>query len=628
MGRIIGIDLGTTNSLATVWRDGRAELIPNVLGSYLTPSVVSIEKTGKHAPETVYVGETARQRLVTNPADTAAVFKRFMGCDKVYQLAGKNYRPEELSAFVLRALKEDAEQYLGESIDEAVISVPAYFNDMARNATRNAGRLAGLKVERIINEPSAAALAYRQMNGLKEGRVLVFDFGGGTLDVSLVDMFDNIVEILAVSGDNHLGGSDFDELIAMHFCRQNHLSWDVLDQEVKGSIRLAAEGLKKHLTEQETAAMNVHVSGDMYSMELSNQELILLAKPIFKRMLKPIERVLIDAGQGQGDLDGVVLAGGSCKMPVVRKYLEHLLGEGVLEASHIEEQDPDDMIALGAGVYAGIMEREEAVRDMLLTDICPFSLGVSVHNEDENLGKDRMSVLIERNTALPASRESIYTTIRNNQKQLELKIYQGENLYAEDNLQLGKLTVCIPPAPAGEQRVSVRFTYDINGILIVDAKVLATGMQKQAIIRDSTAGLTDEQLKEQVARLEQLKLHPREKEENKLLMARAERLFKETVSEMRQELERRIDYFQYLLGQQDEFALKRYAPDFDNFLTAWEQMIGYSSVSDETVDEFAGWYAGQAEPEITNEEKVAEQLYQMFAVWHRGRNPQEPPDYE
>ena len=231
MSRIIGIDLGTTNSLAAVWEDGHAQLIPNSFGEYLTPSIVSMEADG-----TFYVGKVAKERMVTHPKDTASVFKRFMGTSKRYKLSGKEYRPEELSALVLRKLKEDAEAYLGEPVEEAVISVPAYFNDMARSATKNAGELAGFKVERIINEPSAAALACQKQNQEEDALMLVFDFGGGTLDVSLVDCFDNIIEILAVSGDNHLGGSDFDLVIAKEYCKENQLNWETLDGEKQAVI--------------------------------------------------------------------------------------------------------------------------------------------------------------------------------------------------------------------------------------------------------------------------------------------------------------------------------------------------------------------------------------------------------
>lgn len=289
MGRIIGIDLGTTNSAAAVWENGESHLIPNAFGDYLTPSVVSIGKDG-----TVYVGKIAKERLVTHPEDTVSVFKRFMGTEKIYSLAGKKYRPEELSALVLKRLKEDAEHYLGEEITEAVISVPAYFNDLARNATKNAGELAGFHVERIINEPSAASLYYQCRSQMEDAVMLVFDFGGGTLDVSLVECFDNIVEILAVSGDNHLGGSDFDRLIADMFWKSCGLSENRFSAEDAAIVLERAENCKFELTGQETAQMCVTLAGREYRMEVSRKELILQAEPLFERMAQPIRRVLSD----------------------------------------------------------------------------------------------------------------------------------------------------------------------------------------------------------------------------------------------------------------------------------------------------------------------------------------------
>jgi len=275
MGKIIGIDLGTTNSLVAVWEKGESRLIPNGLGEYLTPSVVSVDEKG-----TVYVGKTAKERLASHPQDTASVFKRFMGTGRRYILGGKKYLPEELSAMVLRKLKEDAENYLGEPVEEAIISVPAYFSDMARTATKRAGALAGLKVERIINEPSAAALACRQMN-MEDTVFLVFDFGGGTLDVSLVECFDNIVEIMAVSGDNQLGGQDFDDMLATHFIRSLKLEPDSLLKETRAFIRRSAEKCKQELTKNKTAKMIVNCEQVKEELEISRKDTVVVCAPLF-----------------------------------------------------------------------------------------------------------------------------------------------------------------------------------------------------------------------------------------------------------------------------------------------------------------------------------------------------------
>lgn len=311
MSKIVGIDLGTTNSLVAVWEEGHAQLIPNSFGELLTPSVVSVTPAG-----ITYVGKVAKERMITHPEETVASFKRFMGTAKTYRLGERDYKPEELSAMVLKRLKEDAERYLGEPVEEAVISVPAYFNDMARRATRNAGVLAGLKVERIINEPSAAALACHEMRKEEESTMLVFDFGGGTLDVSLVECFENIIEIKAVSGDNHLGGNDFDLYIAQEFAQKNKLDWTEMKEEQQAAILESANRAKQMLTEEEMATMQVTYPGVEGQMTISRKELINLTEALFQRMLKPIQKVLADAEIAKDAIDEVVLVGGSCKMPV------------------------------------------------------------------------------------------------------------------------------------------------------------------------------------------------------------------------------------------------------------------------------------------------------------------------
>ena len=606
MGKIIGIDLGTTNSLAAVWKNGECRLIPNTFGEYLTPSVVSFDTDG-----TVYVGKVAKERLVTHPNDTAAVFKRFMGTSKIYRLAGKKYKPEELSALVLRRLKEDAEQYLGQEIEEAIISVPAYFNDLARSATKNAGKLAGLRVDRIINEPSAAALAYQHQRQMEEAALLVFDFGGGTLDVSMVDCFDNVVEILAVGGDNYLGGSDFDRAIADAFYKECDMTESALTMEERAIVEERAMLCKQELTEHETAAMRVELRGQEYRMDLSRVKLIEVSERLFVRMRAPIQRVLTDAKKTMGGVDAVVLVGGSCKMPVVQKFLAHTLGR-----VDISVVNPDYMIALGVGVYAGIKERNEDIKDMLLTDICPFSLGTAVYNEAE---PDRLlnDIVIERNTALPASREIIVTTVYDRQTKVQVKVYQGETMYAEDNLFLGKMELHVPPAPKGEQKVSIRYTYDINGILVVDVTVLSTGVAKQMVIRNQEIRMSEQEIAKKLKELDKLKIHPREEEENKALLARAERLYCETTGGMREEIEFRTRYFNELLAKQDTYCLQRGRRQFEQFLTYIESYLIRLEEPGETGQSFAEWYADEGEKESDRREwQEEESVYEMWRTGH------------
>lgn len=542
---IIGIDLGTTNSLAAVYQNGASRLVPNAFGEYLTPSVVSIDEDGA-----VLVGKAARERLITHPARTAAAFKRAMGTDRRYTLAGRQFAPEELSALVLRRLKEDAEAFLGEAVEEAVVSVPAYFTDSQRAATKRAGQLAGLKVERLINEPSAAALAcYDPAQG--DAAFLVYDFGGGTLDVSVVDCFENVVNILAVSGDNQLGGNDLDLVIARLYCQQNELDFDSLAPEQRAILLSQAEQCKQTLTTAPMAAMVLELPGLAGSLTLTGQKLIESAATLFGRMRAPLQKALKDSGLAPRELRGVVPVGGSCKMPVVRQYLSHLLGRPLLDAGH-----PDTVVAQGAGLYAAMKERKAELRQMVLTDLCPFTLGVGVHNpaDEDNL---IMSPIIERNSSLPTSKVEKYYTVNAGQTRLKIQVFQGEAMYCRDNKKLGELELPVPPGPAGKEGAAVRFTYDINGILEVEAQSLSTGKAISAVLVGRGAGLSDDQVKQRLAQLQNLKIHPRDQEENRLLLARGERMWQESLGEEREEVARILEDFQLELASQEPTRILR-----------------------------------------------------------------------
>lgn len=567
MGRIIGIDLGTTNSLAAVWQDGKSRLIPNSFGEYLTPSVVSIDEGGM-----VYVGKIAKERLVSHPAQTASVFKRFMGTGKTYSLGGKVYRPEELSALVLRKLKEDAERYLGEEVKEAVVSVPAYFNDMARKATKDAGALAGLHVERIINEPSAAALACRGGKHIdlqtEDETLLVFDFGGGTLDVSLVDCFENVIEIAAVSGDNHLGGSDFDRAIAELFCKENLIVLEELSPQRQGVILESAANAKCALTREEHTLMTVADGEFCRQMELSNRKLIQHSMHLFHRMIVPVKSVLNDAQKKWLEISKVVLVGGSCKMPTVQQYLRHYLPE-----SQMTVLNPDYMVALGVGIYAGIKERDEDVRDMLLTDICPFTLGTGIQNRADE-ARPLMAPIIERNSALPCSRIQKFQTASDFQNTVRIDVYQGEEYYVKDNVYLGELNVDVPLALKGQEKVIVKYTYDINGLLIVDVKVESTGKEARQVIMTGTDTIAPEKIDDLVRELEQLKMSPAEQEENQMLLAWGERLFAQSMGGVREEIGNRLQHFQYLMSkEQDPYYIMKWKSNLKGFLENTEQYL-------------------------------------------------------
>lgn len=586
MAKILGIDLGTTNSLAAVWDNGKSVLIPNAFGEYLTPSVVSVDEEG-----TVYVGKTAKQRLASYPGQTASVFKRFMGTRKQYRLGQKTYLPEELSALVLRKLKEDAERFLGESVEEAVISVPAYFNDMARNATRRAGAIAGLKVERIINEPSAAALACKNFRQQEDATILVFDFGGGTLDVSLVECFDNVIEIKAVSGDNQLGGQDFDNALAAHFLRSFQVAPENLTWETKAIIRSSAERCKKELTESKNAEMVVNSPQISEKITISRKDLVTICADLFEKMGKPVKRVLMDGKISTDMIDDIVLVGGSCKMPIVRQYLEH-----ILQRKDIETMNPDHMIALGVGVSAGIKERDEEIKDMVLTDICPFSLGVNVINET-NPDKKLTSFIIERNSPLPISKEQIYVNSQDGQTLMRIGIYQGEAMYVEDNILLGEIKMNIPPRSKHTVECRVRFTYDINGVLEVNAFIPMTNEEKQMVIVNKELNMSKTQIEEKLKEFAQIKIDPAQDEENHYLMAWGERLFMQCGGEMKEEIMRKMRGFEHVI-KTDPYSAGKARKYLTVFFTCVESMLDRYLNWDEEEINMGSWYEDEEDEEM------------------------------
>lgn len=530
---IIGIDLGTTNSLVSVWKDGRLQIVPNSLGKYFTPSVVSITTSGE-----ILIGQTAKERLVSHPKNTAASFKQFMGSEKKYNLGGKEFYPEDLSSLILKQLKRDAEEFLGHTITEAVISVPAYFNDNQRSATKIAGKLAGLHVERIINEPSAAAIAYQHKLDL-DGTFLVFDFGGGTLDLSVVELFDNIVDIIAVSGDNHLGGDDIDNAIVKHFYTKHPQLINILSLEEQSSLLRIASQCKQNLSIAPFSIMVFNHKDKRYELSLKNDDLLRISAPIFDKIRKVLKSVLKDSRKKIGEIDEVILVGGSCKMPLVQEYIRHLTKKDPLC-----DIDPDVAVASGIGVVAGIKNRDSVIKDMVLTDICPFTLGIAVAGEIDGV---TFSPIIERNTSLPASVAQPYVTIRDMQGQLKIRIFQGESPNADNNLKLGELTIDVPPKPAGEVMVMVRFTYDINGILEVDAHCLQNGNKAHKLIVQNK-NLEQNEIEQRLLKLQSLKISPKDEEVNKYLLAKADRLFEEGSGTLRNIIASEKDNFVYFLN--------------------------------------------------------------------------------
>ncbi len=570
---IVGIDLGTTNSLVCVYRDGKPEIIPNSLGEYLTPSCVGVDDDGKQ----ILVGKIAKDRLISHPQLTTASFKRYMGTDTKITLGKKEFTAPELSSFVIRQLIKDAEAFLGEPVEEAVISVPAYFDDNGRSATKLAGQFAGVKVERIINEPSAAALAYRKDDD-EDATFLVIDFGGGTLDISIVDAFDNIIEIVSVAGDNHLGGDDFNMAIVTYFCKKNGIDFNKISPADRAILIKQAEMCKIALNETEPVLMAATINDESFCTPIDNKTLVEASAGLFKALEAPIRRALIDADLRITDINYVVMVGGSSKMYSVRKYIERLLS-----AEMRADIDPDKVVAMGAGIVAGIKSRDEDIKDTILTDICPFTLGTGIYNPAKP--QDPLfSPIIERNTVLPTSKMDLYYTIADNQTRITLGIYQGENMYCRDNISLGEVEISVPRAPKGEECVEVRFTYDINGILEVDVKCVSTGETRNKVILNKGVSLSDGALQKKIAELQKLKTLPRDKEENMAVLSRAERLYKECFGAAREALGNNISLFSQLLSDQDERRIRKARKNFIRFLDMLETRDEYFDVFMENFD--------------------------------------------
>ncbi|UJF17573.1 molecular chaperone HscC [Vibrio sp. SS-MA-C1-2] len=557
MSLIIGIDLGSTNSLVSYWNGDQAVIIPNVFGENLTPSVVGLDDDGH-----VLVGAVAKERLITHPQKTAAIFKRYMGSDKVYYFGSSSpFRAEDLSSLLLRALKADAEAFLGETIDEAVISVPAYFNDQQRKATQLAGELAGLKVERLINEPTAAALSYGLQNREDESQFLIFDLGGGTFDVSVLSLYEGSMEVNATAGHNALGGEDFVDLLVDEFIKKhqlNNLSSDGLSQTEPSlhslplkdysQLRWKVEQLKLDLTRQHQATLEFDICQNTFTWTLSRDRFSELCQPLIEKIRRPIERSLNDARISPSELDDIILVGGATRMPLVRSLVAKMFGR--FPKSH---HNPDEVVALGAAVQAGLKARDCSLKDIILTDVCPYSLGLETVKTTGKRGQQAgfYTSIIDRNTVIPVSREKIFSTCEDNQLSLLISIYQGESRLVRDNIKLGELEIAVPPAPAGEQAVTVRYTYDINGILEVDTRVESTGELQHKVIKSESCHLTDEQIQQRLIELNALKTHPRDQLENRMLLARGERLYEQSLGEEREYINDLLVEFESLIYLQD-----------------------------------------------------------------------------
>lgn len=542
---IVGIDLGTTNSLVAVWRDDAPQLVPNALGSSITPSVVGLDDAGQ-----VLVGEAARERLQTHPQLTTALFKRYMGSAQEVTLGQRKFRPEELSALVLRSLKEDVERAFGEPVEEAVISVPAYFSDAQRKATRIAGELAGLKVEKLVNEPTAAALAYGLHHKDKETSFLVFDLGGGTFDVSILELFEGVMEVRASAGDNFLGGEDFDAALVQHFVssqRQDGGFPDLAAPGLEQRLRREAQRVRHALGSESVQTFGFAHEGRHWTLAVSQDDLQNLYAGLLERLRGPIERALRDARIRVADLDEVLLVGGTTRMPLVRKLAASLFGR--FPALHI---NPDEVVALGAAVQAALKSRAAALEEVVLTDVCPYTLGIETTMQfGQQFESGHYLPIIERNCVVPVSRVRSVHTLHDNQQHVLLQIYQGESRLVKDNIPLGELDIPVPRRKAGEVTLDVRFTYDKNGILEAEVTLPGNGERHSLVIEKNPGVLSPAEISQRLEELAQLKIHPREEQANTLLMARLERLYQESLGEVREMFAQMAGNFQQVLETQD-----------------------------------------------------------------------------
>ena len=524
MGKVIGIDLGTTNSCVAVLEGGEPVVIANAEGNRTTPSVVGFAKNGERL-----VGETAKRQAITNPDRTIASIKRHMGTDYTVEIDGKKYTPQDISAMILGKLKSDAESYLGEKVTEAVITVPAYFTDSQKQATKDAGKIAGLDVKRIINEPTAASLAYGLDKDESQHKILVYDLGGGTFDVSILELGDGVFEVLATNGNNKLGGDDFDEALlnfmADSFAKENGVDLRN-DKMALQRLKEAAEKAKKELSSAQTTNINlpfitVNENGPLHmNMDITRAKFDQLTADLVNKTIEPMKKAMADAGVTNSDLSKVILVGGSTRIPAVQEAVKKVTGKDPFKGIN-----PDECVAIGAAIQAGELTGE--VNDVLLLDVTPLSLSI------ETLG-GVATKLIERNTTIPTKKSQIFSTAADNQTAVDIHVMQGEREMAADNTTLGRFQLTgIPPAPRGIPQIEVTFDIDANGIVNVSAKDMGTGKEQSITITSSTK-LSDEEIQAKVKEAEQYAAEDKKKKEEIEVRNQAETLVYETEKNMKE----------------------------------------------------------------------------------------------
>lgn len=551
---MIGIDLGTTNSLVAVCDENGPRILPNELGQDLTPSVVAVAEDG-----TLLVGRAARDRLISSPESGRAFFKRDMGTTAGYQFGGRRWTPVECSALVLREMKRIAELHLGREVDSAVITVPAYFHDQQRQATVDAAKIAGLRVERLLNEPTAAALAYGYNRQDDLSTLMVFDLGGGTFDVTVLECFEGVVEVKASSGDGRLGGEDYTDAFAAWVAKELGYT-PPKDQEMKW--RNTLEHLKRRLTEEDKVDLPL---GDK-TAPVTRSDFIEATRHITARLRPSMRRALSDSQLTPKQVEAVLLVGGASRMPAVQEMVEHEFGQQPQRSL-----DPDRVVALGAAVQQALCAGGSAVKDLVLTDVCPHSLGVEVSKAllPGHVQPGYFDPILDRNTTVPVSRSRTYCTMHPQQDEAMLKVYQGESRLTKDNHLIGQVRIpglrCSPDQKDGGV-FDVRFTYDMNGILEVEVTIRTTQKKLTEVFEQRPGTMSREQIAEALRKLAPIKVHPREAPANRARLERAQRLYAELTGILRDSLSQELDLFEAALASQDARLISTAASRLDAFM--------------------------------------------------------------
>jgi len=559
--QIIGIDLGTTFSLVSVYDAGQSSVLRNEIGEALTPSIVAMSKDG-----TTLVGTPAKERLLAAPESGVACFKRDMGTDVTYSLSGKKWSAIECSAVVLRELKRVAEKALGMSVSSAVISVPAYFRDTQRQATLKAAELAGLKVERLINEPTAAALAYGYQRPEEETKVLVFDLGGGTFDVTILETFDGVIEVLASAGESHLGGEDYTEALSQYLLTKHDLQ---IKDEESTKWRKAVNATKCELSDTQTTTLEF--AGQ--TLTVTREDLVTAAKDLNIRIRGVLKKAIYDSKIPAREIDQVLCVGGASRMGIVKEIIESVFpGKANLSI------DPDEAISIGAGVQAALIERNEGVEDIILTDVSPHTMGIMIaKNRGHTVDDGYFSPIIDRNTTLPVSKSEIYSTFDHKQNEIDLKVYQGESRLTKDNHFVGNLKIknlaYDPKVEPEGGAVEVRFTYDMNGLLEVEVTALSSKQKTSKVFEQRPGMMGKKEMQEAIAKLTPLKIHPRDALPNRYKLERAHTLYEDLLGPDRAQLESLIEQFEQVLEEQNLEGISQVGDTLEYFMNLKESRL-------------------------------------------------------